>query len=269
MKTYRTLIVILSVLVLWLGYLQLSRNKRPAGEQTQEGGQTATEAKWRTNTVELWHTNTVATRYTNTVELWRTNTVVQNFTNEVVKEVAARLSPAAKEAAIAGYKFLNAPMSANNSDALYKASPIAVDIVVNAADKSVVVEDAATIKKNAEAMLQSRNIPVSESSPHRLSISITPSWRSDMPRVAILTFRLDLREKVAVQRQGDVIRSDAIVWSTLGSKFVRTLDLAEELKTAMQEQLEKFASDYLKAKDTQKEMESRIPAVPNDFLAGS
>lgn len=261
MKTYRAIVVVLSVLILWLGYLQLSRPGKLASEPPQD--------RWHTNTVELWHTNTVSLRPTNMVELWRTNTVVQNFTNEVVKEVAAQLSPAAKQAATAGFKYLNAPLSASSSDALYRVSPIAVEVVMNAFDTSLAAEDADTVRKHVEGILQARSIPIAENSPYRLKLTITPLWRSGVPRVALLTFQLDLKESVALQRQDDVIRCDGIVWSTVGSKLVRTPQMAEELKATLPEQLDKFCKDYLKAKETEPDVKSRMVPVPNDLLPGA
>ena len=157
MKTSRILIVVLSLLVLWLGYLQLSKTRTPAAGPSKD--------LWHTNTVNLWHTNTVTQWRTNTAEMWRTNTVVQNFTNEIVREVPAKLSPAAREAATAGYRYLNAPLAASASDALYKAPQIAVEVNTKACDRTQVAEDAATIKKNVEAALRAQGVATGDGSP--------------------------------------------------------------------------------------------------------
>jgi hypothetical protein len=258
MKTSRTVIVVLSLLVLLLGYLQLSRTKTTATAPAKD--------LWHTNTVNLWHTNTVNLSRTNTVELWRTNTVVQNFTNEIVKEVPARLSPAAREAATVGYRYLNAPLVANASDALYKAAQIAVEVNTKACDKTQVAEDATTVKKSVEAALRAQGIAIGDNSPLRLNLTITPVLSTDVPRIAILAVRLDLKERTALQRQSDLIRVDSTLWSTAGSKLVRSASLEEDLRAGIQEQLEKFCKDYSKAKEKEKDLESRIPAMPNNFL---
>ncbi len=259
MKTYRTLVVVLSLVVLWLGYVQLFKNK-PVSAPPRE--------MWHTNTVNLWHTNTVVVNswHTNTAELWRTNIVVQNFTNEIVKEVPAQLSPAAREAAAVGYRYLNAPLAANTSDALHKTGPIAVDINMAGFDASLVAEYTALVRKSIEETLRSRNIAIGATSPHRLSITITPVWNTDVPRVAIMAFGLDLKEKTVMQRQGDLIRFDSVLWSTAGSKLVRKVSVEEDLASGTQEQLEKFCKDFLKAKETEKSLEIRVPTIPNGFL---
>jgi hypothetical protein len=230
---------------------------------------TNTVSLWHTNTLDLWHTNTVVQWETNTVEMWHTNIVVQNFTNEVVKEVAAQLSPAAKQAVTAGFKYLNAPLSTGDSEALYGVNTVGVDVVLNGFDQSLIAEHADTVRKSAESILQDRCIPISVKSPHRLVVTVTPLWKSDVPRVAIVACRLDLKERAAVQRQGDVIRCDGIVWSTEGSKLVRTFQMTEELKTAVQEQLDKFCHDYLKAKATEEDVKSRIVPMPQDLVPGA
>jgi hypothetical protein len=230
---------------------------------------TNTVSQRYTNTLDLWHTNTVVQRETNTVEMWHTNTVVQNLTNEVIKEVAAQLSPTAKQAVTAGFKYLNAPISAGGIEALYGVSTVAVDVVMNGLDQGLTAEHADTVRKSAEGILRDRSIPISGTSPHRLVVTITLLWKSDVPRVAIIACRLDLKEKVAIQRQGDVIRSDGIVWSTADAKLVRTFQMEEELKTAVQDQLEKFCSDYLKAKETEGDVKSRIVPMPQDLLSGA
>ena len=279
MKTDRVLVIVLSLLVLWLGYLQLSR-KKPISEPPREMWHTNTVAvdqwhtntvavnQWHTNTMNLWRTNTLTLNqwHTNTVELWHTNTVVQNFTNEIVKEVPAQLSPAARDAATIGYRYLNAPLAANASDALYKAGPIAVEVNMAACDRSLAAENTALVKKNAEAALRSRNIAIGESSPHRLSITIAPVWNTDVPKVAIMAFRLDLKEKTVLQRQNDLVRFNSILWSSAGSSLVRKVSVEEDLTAGVQEQIDKFCKDYLKAKETEKGLESRIPTMPNGFL---
>jgi len=236
---------------------------------TMELWRTNTVSQWYTNTLDLWHTNTVVQRETNTVEMWHTNTVVQNLTNEVIKEVAAQLSPTAKQAVTAGFKYLNAPISAGGIEALYGVSTVAVDVVMNGLDQGLTAEHADTVRKSAEGILRDRSIPISGTSPHRLVVTINPLWKSDVPRVAIIACRLDLKENVAIQRQGDVIRSDGIVWSTADAKLVRTFQMEEELKTAVQDQLEKFCSDYLKAKETEGDVKSRIVPMPQDLLSGA
>ena len=201
--------------------------------------------------------------------MWHTNTVVQNFTNEVIKVVAAQLSPTAKQAVTAGFKYLNAPLSTGGSEVLYGVRAVGVDVVMNGFDPGLVVEHADTVRKSAESILQDRSIPISRTSPHRLVVTITPLWRSDVPRVAIVACRLDLKERAAVQRQGEVIRCDGIVWSTADAKLVRTFQMSDELKTAVQEQLNKFCHDYFKAKATEEDVKSRIVPMPQDLVPGA
>jgi hypothetical protein len=40
----------------------------------------------------------------------------------------------------------------------------------------------------------------------------------------------------------------------------------EDLAAGVQEQIDKFCKDHLKAKETEKGLESRIPPMPNAFL---
>ncbi len=260
MKNNRPLIitiVVLAVPVLWVGCGKPAAPEPVASEAPKEVS------------VDKWHTNVVTRWETNIVERWQTNTVVQNFTNEVVKEVPAKLSPAAIEAATVGYKFLKAPSAASSGDAFYAASPLAVEVAVNACDKSVVAEDANTLKGKVEAALRARSIALAPNSPHRLCLTVTPVLMNNLPSVASLAFRMDLKETVALQRKGDIIRCDAIVWSMSGSKLVRTTDMEAEMNTALEEQVAKFCDAYVKAKQVEADVKARIPSVPSDLLSGA
>jgi len=259
MKTYRILVVVLSLLVLCLAYLALSGHRNAAGEQVKE--------MWYTNTVELWRTNIVELWRTNTMEVSVTKTLMQPFTNEVVKEVPARLSAAERRAALVGYKYLNAPSLSDGSDTLYKAGPLAVDVSVLPNVPKVLQADADALKKQIELALNSRSIPVDGKSPSHLSLAVAPVWATDMPRVALLRFRLELREQAASERQGDIVDCGAVVWSTEKSKLVRTAVTSEDVKDSVQEEVDKFCQDFLKAKEAEKTVESRLPAIPADFLS--
>jgi len=259
MKTQRIVIVILAVLVVWLAYLQLSGGTKPATDKPNE--------IWRTNTVELWRTNTTQMWRTNTVELWRTNMILQTVTNEVIKEVPARLSAPATQAATSGYKYLNAPLVTDSSDRLYKASPVAVEVLMGDGVQGMLGEDAAVSKASIEGALRSRSIPVEGKSPYQLSLNMASSWTTDVPNVRICTFSVELRENVVLQRQGDVVTSAGVVWRSTTSKLIRTGNAAADVNAAVDAQLEKFANDYRKAKERQKEVESKLPTIPADFLS--
>jgi hypothetical protein len=261
MKAYRLLTIVLALLVVWLGYLQLFRSGKPASEPVKEIWQTNTVERWHTNTVERWHTNTV------NVEVLRTDTVLQTVTNEVIKEVPAKLSALERRAATAGYKFVNAPLLAKRSDPLYKASPLAVDVHIQESATGILSEGTDAVKKRIVSALSSRSIPVAEKSPYRLSLGISALWRTDAPSVALLMFKMELKENVALQRQGDIFQSAGIVWSTATSRLIRRVDTGEEVNNLMQDQLKQFCNDYLSAKEAEKDIESRIPPIPKDFLS--
>jgi hypothetical protein len=265
MKTYRTLTIALAVLAALFAFLWLSGGKKPAVEQANELWHTNTAQLWHTNTVQLWCTNTVDRWRTNTVQVEHTNTVVQTVTNEIAKEVPARLSAQEKQAGTAGFKYLNAPSLAEGSSALFKASPVAVEVLLDDSATKTLTEGPDGVRQAFEAALGSRNIPVAANSPGQLSLSIQQSWATDVPRVALLSFRLELRETVALQRQSDVVKCPAVVWSTKLFKLVRTFNTQEEVKQAVQDAVGRFCDDYAKAKESEKEVESRVPAVPSVF----
>jgi hypothetical protein len=259
MKTDRVLNIVLCLVVVCLAYLVLARGGKPEGGKPTE--------MWRTNTVEMWRTNTVEMWRTNTVEMWRTNTILRPVTNEVIKEVPARLSPLAKRAATVGYKFLNAPLLAQKSDSLYKASPIAVEVSVDGSLRNLVAADTDSVRKGIEQALRSRGISVADKSPYHLSLNITGLWTTDVPSVALFMFRLELREKVALLRQGDAVECAGSVWTTAALGTARKDSVAKDVKAFTQTQVDKFCNDYLQAKGREKEIESRLPTVPDDFLS--
>jgi hypothetical protein len=271
MKANRVLKNLLSSVLVGFAFLMLSGCGKSAGEKPKDLARTTTVEVWRTNTVEVWRTNTVRLWTTNTVEVWRTNIVLQPVTNEVIKEVIkevpARLSTPQKQAATAGYQYLNAPMLPNGSDALYKASPLAVEVRIDETVRSMLAEDTDAVRKTMERALRSRNIPVAEKSPYHLSLSVTVPWATDVPSVALFMFRLELRESVALRRQNDVIGSSGIVWTATKLGTLARDTAAEEVKNSIQDQLAKFCNDYLKAKANEKEIESRLPAIPNELLS--
>jgi len=263
MKTNRILIIVLSLVIVWLAYLAFFSSRKGADGKPVE--------LWHTNTVAVWHTNNITAErwHTNTIELVRTNTILQPVTNEVIKEVAARLSEQERQAAIAGFRFLHAPTAVSGPAALYKASPIAVEVTIDESAKKLVADDKDAVRKRIEATLKAQNIPVAEKSPYRLSLAIEQLWSTDVPRVALLGLRLELRENAVLQRSGDVIQSAGEAWSSATPRLVRIPNASEELKTAVDEVVNKFCADYLKAKDNEKDLESRVPGIPADFLSGS
>jgi len=259
MKTYRIIIGVLSLVVVGLAYFAWSTARRPEGEMVKE--------MWHTNTMERWFTNTVERWRTNSLEVSRSTTLTQPVTNEVIKEVPAKLTALQKRAATIGYKYINAPALELGNDALYKARPIAVDVQIEASALSIVTDDPATIRKKIELALTARDIPVAEKSPHHLSLRIGRVWMTDVPGVALLASKLELKENVVLQRKGDFIKGSAIVWSTATSKLARSFNAPQEADACMQESVEKFCDSYLKTKQAEKLIESRVPNVPRNFLA--
>ena len=233
MKANGVLIVLLCLLVALLAFLALTGRIRFGGEAAQE--------RWFTNNVE--HTNTVELWRTNVVDKWQTNaaqSLPMVVTNEVIKEVPAKLSASLRQDAVAGYKYLNAPSLGEGGGALYKASPIAVDVLVEPKAASLMTEGTNGIRDSIKANLTSRSIQVADKSPYDLSFNLTLPWSSDVPRMGLLNVRVELRENAALQRQGDIVGSSAIVWSTETSKLVRASSAAEEVKAALQEPLDRF-----------------------------
>jgi hypothetical protein len=256
MKTQRVLIVVLSLLVVLLAIV--AYRKKP-----DEVAATA----WHTNTVEKWYTNTVEKWLTNNTEVSVTKTILQPITNEIIKEVPAKLSPAERLAAIVGFKSLNAPVLDPGSDALYKVSPLAVEVYVDPGTASQLGVDTDAIKKKIEAALGARSIPVAGDSPHRLSLGLNARWRNGDPHVALLLGELDLKETASIERQKDIVKCSGVVWSTTSSKLIRTSNMPEELDNSIQEPIDEFCKQYLKAKEKEKEIESRVPPVSPELLS--
>ena len=261
MKTQRVAIVVLSLLVLVLGYFAF-RKSAPETPPTN----TAETPRPSPATVEMWHTNSVERWRTNTEFL--TNTVVQTVTNEVIKEVPARLSDDEKQAGIVGYKYLHAPTVENAGDALYKLGPIATDVFVDAGTSTALGVTTDDLKKKVEDALRSRSVDVTEKSPHVLRVNLSPLWSMSDPRVALVRCRLDLKDVAAVRRQDDIIKVDGIVWTTTTAKFVRTINMPEGVGSCLQDALDKFCNDYREAQEKQKDIENRLPKIAPDFLSG-
>jgi hypothetical protein len=261
MKTQRVAIVVLSLLVLVLGYFAFRKN--PAETPPANTAETPHPTP---STVEMWHTNSIERWRTNTEFI--TNTVVQTLTNEVVKEVPARLSGDEKQAGIVGFKYLHAPTVENASDALYKLGPVATDVFVDAGTSSALGVTTEDLKKKVQDALRSRNVEVTENSPHVLRVNLSPLWKMSDPRVALVRCRLDLKDVAAVQRQNEIIKVDGIVWTTTSSKFVRTINMAEGVGSCLQDSLDKFCNDYREAQEKQKDIENRLPKIAPEFLSG-
>lgn len=260
MKTQRTLIVVLCLLVIGLAYLAFRNTPQETpnpGKPTQSPLSPA--EMWHTNVVERWRTNTETI----------TNTIVQPVTNEVVKEVPARLSTTDRQAAFVGYKYMHAPVLEDASDALYKVGPVAIDLYIDAGSANVLGENMDALRNKIEGDLQARNVPFKDESPHHLWVSVSPRWRMSDPQVALVSCTAELRETAALQRQGDIVQRPSTVWSTSTSKFVRTMNMAEEVDKCVQDQINKFCDDYHRAKDREKEIQSKIPAVPAGFPSGT
>jgi hypothetical protein len=264
MKPDRILNIVLGIVVVILGFLFLSKSNR-----SPEPPPVAKPVElWRTNTVELWRTNTVDRWRTNLVEKWRTNTVVETVTKEVVKEVPAPLSSAEKQAAVAGYRGLNAPQLATPSDALYKVGSLAVDLQMNESTRSLLTEEEVdAIRAQVEGALRSQGLSIASGSPHRLKVQVTTLWTIDVPRVALLSFRLELEEQVLALRNTDLVQSSGVVWSSSRLGTLGRDSLADELKKLLQGQVRQFNDDVRKAKQKEKEIEARLPKIPADFVS--
>jgi hypothetical protein len=187
-------------------------------------------------------------------------------TNEVIKEVPARLSAQEKQAGVAGVKYLNAPVLVEAGSELYKASPIAVEAQLDASATKILKAGPDAVRPTVEATLGSRNIPVAAHSPHQLRLAISGAWQTDVPRVAGLLFTLELREKVALQRGSDQVKCPAAVWSTRSVRLIRTVNTSEELKQAVKDTVARFGDDYAKSKESEQEVDARLPAIPPVFL---
>ena len=261
MKTYRVLTVVLLLLVLFLAYLQLFGAKKTE-EKTVE--------MWHTNSVQMWQTNVVEKWCTNVTEVTSTNTVLQPVTNEVVKEVVkevpAKISAQVRQAATLGYKYQNAPALDDRSGALYKVSPVALDVSIDESARDIVAGDAEIIKNEVQGVLRARNIPTAVQSPYTLRLTVASSWRTEVPRAALLNYRLELKQNVALERQKDLVQSSGTVWSTATSRLTRTFNAGEDARKGMEALLEKFCNDYTAAQQSENAVAARIPALPTDFL---
>jgi hypothetical protein len=257
MRAYRVSVIVLSVLVVGLACLAWSFSRRPA----------ETKETWYTNTVEKWFTNTVEKWQTNALEVSRTTTLVQPVTNEVIKEVPAKFSALERRAATTGFRYINAPSVDSGAGTLYKVSPIAVDVSIDRSVATLFAQDPASVRKQVESALRSRGIQVAEKSPYHLSLDISRLWTTDVPSVALVSSKLVLKEDVVLRRQRDLIKCSGVVWSTAASKLATGFDISEDVRASVREPLNRFCDDYLKAKDNQKAVESRIPPFPRDFLA--
>ncbi len=263
MKPDRIANIVLAVLVLLLAVLYFSQKEKPLPPQEPR-------EVHHTNTVERWHTNTVERWQTNTLELWRTNTVVDRVTTEVTKEVPAKISEAVQSAAALGYKFGHAPSLTARSDALYRATPLAADVVMNDSARALLPRAYGDVLKNRIAdSLRTRGIATADNSPCRLRLSISTLWATDVPRILLLQFRLELVEDVFLVRQADVLKCPASVWSIATLKTPAADALAEEVTFCAQGQIDTFCADYLQAREHEKQIQARLPAIPADFLSTS
>ena len=249
--------MVLCLLVIGLAYLAF-RNTPQETPGKPSPAATSPAELWRTNVVERWRTNTETV----------TNVVVQPVTNEVVKEVPAKLSSAERDAAVLGFKYLHAPTLEDSADALYKVGPVAVEMYIDSGSATILGQNMDELRSRIETALQSRNVPVKEQSPHHLRVNISPRWRMSDPRVALVSCSVELQEPSAFQRQGDIVKRVGTVWTTSTSKFIRTINLADEVEKCLQEPIDRFCDDYHHAKEREKEIQSKIPTVPAAFPAG-
>lgn len=261
MKPDRIAHVVLVALALLFAVLYFTKKEKPLAPQ-------APREIHHTNTVDRWHTNTVETWRTNTVELWRTNTVVQRVTNEVIKEVPAKIPEAARSAAALGHQHGHAPSLSNRGDLLYKAAPLAAEITMNDSARALLPSPQAdALKRRVEDALRTRGISVADNSPYHLRLNISALWATDTPRAVLFMFRLELVEEVLVSRQADAFKCPGSVWSITSFRTPATDAPAEEVALCIQTQIDKFCTDYLQAKEHEKEIQSRLPTMPEDFFS--
>ncbi len=90
-----------------------------------------------------------------------------------------------------------------------------------------------------------------------------------MPDRVLFLFRLELSEAVLQFRQSDVVKGEAVSWASTKLSTLPKDDLAVELRKSIQAQLDQFCRDYARAREGEKAIESRVPAVPADFFSGS
>ena len=256
MKSERIVIVLLSLLVVGIAFWAF----RKKGEEMPQPGHAETKSS---NPTDLWHTNIVERWRTNTETI--TNTVLQPITNEVIKEVPARLAGDARQAAILGYKFNHAPILEDTSEALYRVGPVAVEVYLDAGSAAILGENMDELRKKVESALAARKVPLQEQGTQRLRVNVTPRWRMSDPRVAMVSCNLELLETVALDRQGDLIKHSTVVWSTSTSQFVQTMNMEQAIDKCIESPINRFCDDFLRAKEHEKEIRSRIPSVPAGF----
>jgi len=259
MKAYRISIVVLSILVVILGILALTGRTKPTEPSVVE--------RWQTNTVERWQTNVVEMWRTNTLEIQRGSVLKEIVTNEVIKPVPAKLTAGERQAATLGYMYINAPSIDDQTYALYQASPVALEVTADRSATNPFIARPETIKQKIEEALRSQGIPLAEKSPYKLSLRMDAVWTASLPGVALVTSRLELKDNVVVKRQDAVLRYAGTLWDTSTSRLVRTGGSQGELDACVKDVTDKFCRDYQKAKENAKEVESRLPKVPSDFLA--
>ena len=260
MKAYRISIVVLSILVVVLGILALTgRTKQTAEPSVVERWQTNTLDHWQTNVVELWRTNTV--------EVQRNSVLKETVTNEVIKPVPAKLSASERHAATLGYMYINAPSIDDQTYALYEASPVALEVTVDRSATNAFMAAPDTIKRKIEEALSSQGIPLAEKSPYKLNLRIDAVWTASLPSVALVTSKLELKDNVVVKRREAVLQYTGTLWNASTSRLVRTGGVQGELDACLKDLTDKFCRDFLKAKETAKEVEARLPKLPSDFLA--
>jgi hypothetical protein len=261
MKAYRISIVVLSILVVVLGILALTGRTKPTAAEPN------VVERWQTNTVDRWQTNVVELWRTNTVEVARNSVLRETVTNEVIKPVPAKLSASERQAATLGYMYINAPSIDDQTYALYQASPVTLEVTVDRSASNVFTAGPETIKKKLENDLSSQGIPLAQKSPYKLNLKMDAVWVASLPSVALVTSSLELKDNVVVKRQEAVLQYPGTLWNASTSRLVRTGGLQGELDACLRDVADKFCRDYLKAKENAKEVESRLPKLPSDFLA--
>jgi len=267
MKSNHILSIVLGILAVLFAVLWLSARSKPPEPPSPP------KEMWHTNTVQMWRTNTIDRWHTNTVERWVTNTVnvetskqAEPTIKEVIKEVPVQLTAQQKQAGAAGEKYLRAPSLAGKPYPFYKASPIGVDIELAQGAQEVFGEDADALRQRVESGLSAHKIPHDARSPYRLKVGLSVVWTSNLPRSVVYAIKLELVESAALQRQNDIVKSSGVVWTSTKSGITTTFDGPKDTIAGLRAAIDEFGQAYLKSKDSDRQVESLIPAVPALFL---
>jgi hypothetical protein len=204
--------------------------------------------------VEVVLTNTVERWLTNEVEKWRTNEV------EVVRnvEVPAKLNEGQQFAVEFFARSLVAQVL-TNEEALYKLPSFDVRVGINDNVRRIVSED--EIKTKFELTLRSHGIKISEESLPTVWFTVEGIW-NDSLNVLSYSLRLRLTEPATVMREGEIWRVLADTYSEGAYGYAGRNVGKGALLDAAQQYAEIFVNKYLKAKERQDAIHSKLVRLP-------